>query len=146
MLAKHIGDYLSQDSGTSRLVPQVAVLRALRQRLAGALPDNLRRSCSIANYKLGIVVLLADNSAVAAKLRQLEPRLLEHLGASGRKVTGIKVQVQGRTSFGAQVTEEKALSLPPRAGEALAELGAKLPDTPLKAAVEKLAKKARPGR
>jgi len=38
--------------------------------------------------------LLAANSAVSAKLRQLQPRLIEALAAKGCKVTSIRVKVQ----------------------------------------------------
>lgn len=38
--------------------------------------------------------LLAANSAVSAKLRQLQPRLIEALAVKGCKVTAIRVKVQ----------------------------------------------------
>lgn len=38
--------------------------------------------------------LLAANAAVSAKLRQLQPRLVEALAAKGHKVTAIRVRVQ----------------------------------------------------
>jgi hypothetical protein len=146
MQAKHIGDYLAEDRGTSRLVPQVATLLAIRQRLTGALPDSLRRSCAIANYKHGIVVLLASNNAVAAKLRLIEPRLVNALSNYGLNVTGIKIQVQGGASFPMQVTEKKALSLSLEAADALARLSVNLPESRLKRAVDALANSAtKPG-
>ena len=69
MHAKRIGEYLELDDGTSRLVPQVALLLNIRQRLSEELPDTLWRSCAIANYKQGVVVIFAGNNAAAAKLR-----------------------------------------------------------------------------
>lgn len=38
--------------------------------------------------------LLASNSAVSAKLRQLQPRLIEALAKKGLKVNAIRVRVQ----------------------------------------------------
>jgi hypothetical protein len=38
--------------------------------------------------------LLASNSAVSAKLRQLQPRLIEALAEKGLKVNAIRVRVQ----------------------------------------------------
>ena len=38
--------------------------------------------------------LLAANSAVSAKLRQLQPRLIEALAKKGLKVNAIRVRVQ----------------------------------------------------
>src|SRR5262245_43775480 len=107
MQAKRLGDYLDRDDGTSRLVPQAALLLAVRQHLSEVLPDYLRRSCSIANYKQGVVIVLAGSNAVAAKLRHFEPRILEALGKRGLKATGMRVQVQGACSFSPQVPEKK---------------------------------------
>jgi hypothetical protein len=141
MQAKRLGDYLDRGDGTSRLVPQAALLLAIRQHLSEVLPDNLRRSCSIANYKQGVVVVIAGNSAVAAKLRHYEPKIVETLGKRGLKATGIRVGVQGAPSFAAQVSEKKALFLSPRAASALAQLGRRLPDGRLRQAVDALAKR-----
>lgn len=143
MQAKRLGDYLDRGDGTSRLVPQAALLLAIRQHLNEVLPDNLRRSCAIANFKQGVVVVIADNNAVAAKLRHYEPKVIETLGKRGLKATGMKVEVQGAQSFAPQVPEKKALFLPASAGEALARLGRRLPDSHLKQVVETLSKRTR---
>jgi hypothetical protein len=143
MQAKRIGDYLDRGDGTSRLVPQAALLLAIRQHLSEVLPTNLRRSCSIANYKQGVVVVIAGNNAVAAKLRHYGPKIIETLGKRGLKATGLRVEVQGEDSFAPQVAEKKALFLSPRASDALARLGRRLPDSRLKEAIDALARKTR---
>jgi hypothetical protein len=143
MQAKLIGDYLDRGDDTGRLVAQAALLLAIRQHLHGLLPDTLQRSCAIANYKQGVVVIVAGNNAVAAKLRHYEPRIIEALGKRGLNATGIRVDVQGARSFAPQVPEKKALSLSSRAAESLARVGRRLPDSRLKEAVGALAKKAR---
>jgi hypothetical protein len=143
MQAKRIGDYLDRGDGTSRLVPQAALLLAIRQHLSEVLPANLRRSCAIANYKQGVVVVIAGNNAVAAKLRHYGPKIIETLGKCGLKTTGIRVEVQGADSCAPQVSEKKALFLSPPASDALARLGRRLPDSRLKQAVNALAKKTR---
>jgi hypothetical protein len=143
MQAKRIGDYLDRGDGTSRLVPQAALLLAIRQHLSEVLPTNLRRSCSIANYKQGVVVVIAGNNAVAAKLRHYGPKIIETLGKRGLKATGLRVEVQGADSFTPQVSEKKALFLSPRASDALARLGRRLPDSRLKEAIDALARKTR---
>ena len=141
MQAKRIGDYLGSGEITSRLVPQAALLLAIRRHLAEVLPDNLRRSCAIANYKQGVVVVVAGNNATAAKLRHLGPRMVEILGKRGLKATGIRVEVQAAWSFGTQVPEKKALVLSPPASAALARLGRRLPESRLKRAIEALSGK-----
>jgi len=141
MQAKRLGEYLDRGDGTSRLVPQVALLLAIRQQLSEVLPDNLWRSCVIANYKQGVVVVVAGTNATAAKLRHLEPRIIEVLGKRGLKATGIKVDVQPTRSFAVQVPEKKALLLSVAARAALVALGCQLPDSRLRRAVERLASK-----
>ena len=99
MQAKQISDYLDRGDGTGRLVPQAALLLAIRQHLYDVLPDNLRRSCAIANYKQGVVVVVTGNNAVAAKLRHYEPRIIEALGQRGLKATGIQGGSARRARF-----------------------------------------------
>ena len=119
------------------------MLLAIRQHLSEVLPTNLRRSCAIANYKQGVVVVIAGNNAVAAKLRHYGPKIIETLGKRGLKTTGIRVEVQGADSFAPQGSEKKALFLSSPAADALARLGRRLPDSRLKEAVNALAKKTR---
>jgi len=138
MQAKRLGEYLDRGDGTSRLVPQVALLLAIRQQLSEVLPDNLWRSCVIANYKQGVVVVVAGTNATAAKLRHLEPRIIEILGKRGLKATGIRVEVQPTRSFAVQVPEKKALLLSPAARAALVQLGCELPDGRLRRAIQTL--------
>jgi hypothetical protein len=141
MQAKRLGEYLGSGDGTNRLVPQAALLLAIRQQLSEVLPDNLRRSCAIANYKQGVVVVVAGTNAAAAKIRHLEPRMIEVLGKRGLKVTGIRVEVQPTWAFDAQVPEKKALFLSTGARAALARLERQLPDSRLRRAIEALAAK-----
>jgi hypothetical protein len=139
MQAKRLGEYLERDAGTSRLVPQAALLLAIRQQLSEVLPDHLQRSFVIANYKQGVVVVVAGTNATAAKLRHFTPRILEVLGKRGLKATGIKVDVQPARSFAVQVPEKKALLLSPAARSALAGLDRQLPDGRLRRAIRALA-------
>jgi hypothetical protein len=141
MHAKRIGEYLEASPGSDRLASHAAYLIALRRVLAEALPEPLRRSCAIANYKQGKVIFLADNSAAAARLRLLAPSLLQLLGQRGLDVTGMKVDVQPDPRRSTQPVEEKSLLLPSSACEALARAAASLPDGALKAAVDALARR-----
>jgi hypothetical protein len=139
MQAKRLGEYLDRGDDTGRLVPQATLLLAIRQQLSEVLPEHLQRSCVIANYKQGVVVVVAGTAAAAAKLRHLTPRLLEVLGKRGWKATGIKVDVQPVGSFTAQVPEKKALLLSPRARAALLQLVARLPEGRLQRTLRALA-------
>jgi len=141
MHVKKLGDFLDTGEGISRLMPQAAGLLTVRRALSAALPDYLLRSCAIANYKQGKVFVFVASSAVAARLRLLEPRMLEVLSKRGLNVTGLTIEVQPGYRFVAQVTEKKALRLSPDAARALSRAGEKLPEGALRRALDALAAK-----
>ena len=93
--------------------------------------------------KLGKVIILAANSAVAAKIRQLTPRLTESFRQSGVDVNEIQVKVQP----GANVIRDTRHRIPADIGitakQGLTSLAQKLPDgSPLKAALERFTDRA----
>jgi hypothetical protein len=143
MHAKRIGQYLDATSGLGRLTSQAACLLAIRQVFAGALPAPVRQSCAIANYKQGKVIVLAESSAVAARLRILAPSLVALLGERGLNVTGLKIEVQPDARPRVQVTEKKNLLLSAAAASALERAARQLSDGELKRVVGALARRGR---
>lgn len=141
MHVKKLGDFLNSSDGIGALMPQAAALLTVRKALSVALPDHLLRSVAIANYRQGKVILLAASSAVAARLRLLEPRMLEVLSGCGVNVTGLTVEVQpGRVPEAGSV-EQKARRLPLPAARALDRASRALRDGELRRAVRNLAAK-----
>ena len=138
MHPKNLRSFLSD--GISSLMPQAKRLIELRQILAESLPENLQRSSSIANYKQGKVVIFADNSAVAAKLKLLAPTLKSALVKSGVEVTGIEVDVQPSQPH--ETARPKQAQLSSSAAEDLLRLSTQLPESKLKEAIVSLAAKA----
>ena len=141
MHAKRVGEYLDASTGVNRLTSQAAFLLAVRQILAEALPEPLRRSCAIANYRQGKVIFLAESSAIAARIRLLAPSLVELLGKRGLQVTGLRVDVQPDVQRHTQLTEGKSLLLSPSATEALARAARSLPEGPLRQALDALVRR-----
>jgi len=127
--------FLSKPDGIASLLPQAQLLIELRRRLAVVLPEALKSTCSVANYKQGKVVIFATNGAVAAKLKLISHRLAEQL--SGRlQVTGIEIHVQPlepRTQ--PPVRSKESLK---NGTDALLRLQQQLPDSQLKDAVGRL--------
>lgn len=142
MRAKPIVDLLNAEQGAGHLVGQAKLLLRIRKAADEVLPQNLRRSCAIANIRQGKVVIFAENNAMAAKLRLFSPALLERWAQQGLNVTGIQVEAQA--GMARQTHAPKAVSLSSSAGSALAELAATLPDSQLKDNLGKLAKRAAP--
>jgi len=133
--------FLNQPDGVASLMPQARRLIELRKILAAMLPEALARSCSIANYKQGKVVIFAANGATAAKLKLMLPTLSEQLSQRGIEVTGLEVCVQPLSS-GSQVVE-KSSKISREATLGLTRLCEQLPDSELKTALGKFASRHR---
>ncbi|MCC6609844.1 MAG: DUF721 domain-containing protein [Burkholderiales bacterium] len=142
MLAKKLAEYLASATDVGPLVPQAAELLDVGQALRQLLPASLRGLYQIARIKQGKVVIFAENNAVAAKLRMLEPTIVSELSRRGRNLTGIEVRVQVEIPSGAG-HRPSPVRLSPAAGSALESLADRLPDCPLRDAVRSLAAKAR---
>jgi len=133
--------FLNQPDGIASLMPQARRLIELRGVLSAVLPESLARWCSIANYKQGKVVIFAANSTVAAKLKLMRPTLVEQLSQRGVEVTGLEVRVQP-LAHDRQVFEKSA-KMSTEAAIGLARLCEQLPDSELKIALEKIARRHR---
>jgi hypothetical protein len=124
---------LSSSGGIPSLMPQARRLLELRQLLASLLPERLARASTVANYKHGKLVLFAENSAVAAKLKLLSPTIRDQLSNRGVQVIEIEISVQAPEAT--KEKPEKAARLSGAAVGSLAELAAQLPDSPLKQSI-----------
>ncbi len=133
--------FLNQPDGIASLMPQARRLIELRGILSAVLPPSLARSCSIANYKRGKVVIFAASSAVAAKLKLMRPTLVEQLSQRGVEVTGLEVRVQA-LDHERQVFE-KYSKMSVEAAAKVAELCEQLPDSELKSALGRIARRHR---
>ena len=114
-------------------------LMALQSVLAEVLPGNLATSVSVALVKAGELTLSADNGAVAAKLRQMAPRILIKLRQLGHEITGIRLQVQVRMRD--NPLPQKQISLSPRARDAINLLSERIETSPLKTALKRFGRR-----
>ncbi len=90
----------------------------------------------VIGFERGILTVGADNSAIAAKLRQLAPHILHQLNRGDTQVTGILVKVQ--VGQPAPTTSHAARTLGETARGQLADLAASLGESPLKCALLRL--------
>jgi hypothetical protein len=141
MHAQRADAYLAQSDGLKPLISKVKRLAELRRTVASLLPVNVSRSCSVANFQDGIIVIFAENSAIAAKLSLLAPALRAKLVQAGEEATAVVVEVQPPPARGVGRAKNAVLSA--AAALTLAECSRQLPDSPLKAALDALANKAR---
>ena len=104
--------YLPRDEAMAPLAERAAQLIALRKLFRESVPKGFSEVCEVANLRRTIgkgsgtcqsvqtlsqdtVVILAANSAAAAKLKQLCPRLMTLFQKQGWQVNAIKITVQG---------------------------------------------------
>jgi hypothetical protein len=92
----------------------------------------------VANYKLGIVVIVAANGAIATKLRHLAPRLRDEFCRLNTEVTEVCVRVQACTTS-PNPAPIKGNKLTPAAIQSLERLSATLDeDSALRQALDSM--------
>jgi len=138
MHSKNLHAYLGSAAGIAGLLPQAERLIELRRIYSKLLPRQLLRASSIVNYRQQTVVIFAENSSVAAKLRLLSPRLVKDFSKFGTEVTGIRVEVQPRQGPVREMVPKRA-QLSPAGAERLEALAKRLPDSKLKQALAAMA-------
>jgi hypothetical protein len=130
-----VGLLLSTLPELQALNRELRQLVALQSALAEVLSGNLAALTSLALSKAGELILFADNGAVAAKLRQMAPRILTSFRQRGHEITGIRVQVQVRIRD--NPLPQKQISLSPEARNAIDLLSERLDASPLKTALKR---------
>lgn len=138
MPVQKIGDVIARSGGLEALARYARRLSDLQLLLLEATPSELAAATRVADLKAGTLVVLADNPAVAAKLRQLAPRLLKHVQKQHAEITGIRVAVQVKTHKINAEHEVTKRSLPPEAIQDLRGLAEALAPSPLKTALARL--------
>jgi len=138
MAVQKLGALLGTKGEFKALVQKTRRLAELHERYAGLAPPELARSSRVAGFRSGTLVLWADNAAVAAKLKQLTPRLMTALNQLANEITSIRVQVQP-VQVTRRAEKNRALSgLPPHAVQQFEKLATSVPESPLKQAIASL--------
>lgn len=144
MAARSLDAYLNSAGGLARLSAHAGRLVKLQRVFERIAPSYLAASSRVANFKLGKVVIHADSGAVAAKLRQMLPGLLDKFSVEGAEVTEILVKVQPNHVAAQQNSPGQTPVLTSSAKAELRRLAGELPaDAPLKAALERLVRRSR---
>lgn len=138
MRARTLGDYLNSDEAMARLSAHAGHLQTLQRSFEKAVPAMLARSCRVANFKQGVVIIHAENGAVAAKLRQIAPSLSEDFRLRGEQVTEIRIKVQPLDVALQQRQVPRSSSLGEAGRASIGRLSASLPEGALRTALEGL--------
>jgi hypothetical protein len=127
----------------------LAELQCRRQREAGvqvqvqrALPPALAVHVKVVDARSEELELVVASGAAAALVRQRASDLLRKLAGEGWKFTGIRVRVQARQADG-RPPKTSTKQLDEAAGTTLETLASRLGESPLAAALRRLARHAR---
>ena len=139
-MAHPLKTLLSENRELLPLLAKAQALSALQRHFASVAPPHLVQSGQplVLGLQHGLLSIAVANAAVAAKLRQLAPELAILMQNRGCEVSGIRVKVQ--VSFDRPQPRPIRHELSKTAQNALNELSSNLGDSPLKLALEKMAK------
>ncbi|MBI4193908.1 MAG: DUF721 domain-containing protein [Betaproteobacteria bacterium] len=142
MPAQRIGSWLaSGDLGA--LCSKTKRLTELQQVFLAFAPPPLAQACRVKSCRAGTLFLLADNAAVATKLKQLAPRLLVSIQKREPEITGIRVQVQVKEKPREPQRCMKKRPLSAETIENFRRLAGAVPESALKSALTNLVRRHR---
>ncbi len=144
MATRSLDAYLNSADGLARLSAHAGRLVKLQRVFEKIAPSYLAASSRVANCKQGKVVIHADSGAVAAKLRQMLPSLVDEFSLEGAEVTEIQVKVQPNHVALQHKKRIQPVAVGASAKSDLNRLAGELPEgSPLKEALERLVKLSR---
>jgi hypothetical protein len=135
-VSQRLSSYFAASRELRELTHKAQQLAMLQQHYLRTVPPTLAHASRVIGLEKCQLIIGADNSAIAAKLRQLGPRILELLQADGAEVTGILVRVQVAPP---PATRDQAGHTLGEAGRRqVSEMTGTMPDSPLKRALQRL--------
>ncbi|MCC6658025.1 MAG: DUF721 domain-containing protein [Rhodocyclaceae bacterium] len=144
MAARSLDAYLNSAGDLARLSAHAGRLVKLQRVFEQIAPSYLAASSRVANFKSGKVVIHADSGAVAAKLRQMLPSLVDEFSLKGAEVTEIQVKVQPTHAAPQHKTRAVSPAVGAQARTDLQRLSEALPEeSPLKEPLQRLVKRSR---
>lgn len=134
---------LRESDGVAPVHARLVRLSRLQQSVADALPSGFGDACRVATVEGSTLVIAVANGAVAAKLKQMLPRLLEKILENKKQeqeVTGIAVIVQP-DFFRLETAPLNGTPKLPMTADQLSGLASALTESPLKETIERIRKK-----
>jgi hypothetical protein len=135
MSVRKLQSYFTSTTGLAALAERVARVSELQRLWENLAPQPLSQLCKVSGLQDRILVVYANNGAIAAKVRQLAPTVLEKFQKRGVEVTAILVRVQA-SYRPPQERPPKTLRLGSAGFASLRQLAGQLEGSPLKQALE----------
>jgi hypothetical protein len=138
MALPRIETLLSTDSEMQPVVAKAREINALANLCNEFLPPELAAQVRPANLQGDKLVILAANSAAAAKLKLLSGSLSDFLAKRGAKVNSVFVKVQPGEAAAASAPQPDSKRVSDRAFSVLSELYSTLGESPARQALKRL--------
>lgn len=132
-----VAEVLGRTDAFAALRAGVEQIASLERELAQILPDYLAANVEPGFIKDGTLTLFAAHGALAARLRQVEPRLLAELQQRGWPVRALALKVRPRAVV--EPPAPKQARMTPAGAAALQALSRTLAPSPLQEALAKMA-------
>jgi hypothetical protein len=137
-VSNRLSSYFNASQELRQLSHKVDALLALQRHYEQIAPSSLVRASQVMQIDQQTLVIAADNGTVAAKLRQLAPGFTQLFQNGGYEITGIQIRVQ--VALPVTTRSPRPTSLSSTGRQQLVDLTVKLQDSPLKTALQRLAK------
>lgn len=141
---RKIGAYLStidKTPGNQSLSHQINRINEAQQLLSAIIPPNLAQHCLLGLPSDEKLIIYVENGAIAARLKQISPSLLQKAQKSGYEVTSIQIAVQAQfLTHNTDKPPAKKRRLTQSGKENLSQLATSLPASDLRSAIESLLK------
>lgn len=131
--------FITPASPLNRLALAAQQLNSISRIWETVAPIGLALFCRVGRLDDGVLTLFADNGAIASKIKQQLPSLLEKLQQRGSEITGIRIEVQVKIPSPERSTSPKQ-AISPKSLASLERLDAELEESPLKEALTNLIK------
>lgn len=140
-MSRRLNAYLGTHLELRRLSGHIEQLQELQLYYEKVAPPSLAKASRVLQIENGMLTLGATNGAVAAKLRQLAPEMLNSFQVRFEKVTGIQIRVQVMVIKRQQIMQA-ATPLSAEGHSKMLGVLAEMRDSPVKEALQRLADKA----
>lgn len=138
MALPRIDHLLATDGDLQPVVAKAREINALANLCKEFLPPDLASQVRPANFQGGKLVILAANSAAAAKLKLLSESLGDFLAKRGAKVNSVSVKVQPGEGAAAGPIAARPVRVSAQTFAVLSELYKSLADSPAREALKRL--------
>ena len=142
MPARRLSEILDADGALGHLAVASRRLEQLQRIYLETVPAALCQASRVGWARGGVATIVASNGAVAAKLRQMAPRILDGFKRHGLEFNSMRIEVQVGAAA-EQPGAKGAVRLSPAASSAVENALRTVPPSPLRDALQRLARRRR---